>query len=138
MSTFQVSILAADHVLYKGPCESLMIPTPKGQYGILAHHSKMISAVVPGTLTYREPGQEDSVAAVSSGLMKIENNEVLVLVDAAERPEEIDENRAKAEAAAAREAILQKKSIQEYHSAQTRLARAINRLKVKNSYSKIP
>ena len=70
--------------------------------------------------------------------MKIENNEVLVLVDAAERPEEIDENRAKAEAAAAREAILQKKSIQEYHSAQTRLARAINRLKVKNSYSKIP
>lgn len=132
MSQFQVFILAADNVLYEGPCESLIVPTIQGQYGILAGHSNMISAVVPGKLTYRIPDHPEQIAAVSGGLVKVENNEVLVLVDTAERPEDIDANRAKRAADEAKEAILQKRSIQEYHSAQANLARAINRIKVKN------
>ena len=84
-------------------------------------------------MSYRIPGEETKIAAVSSGLIKIENNEVLVLVDSAERPEEIDANRAKEAADAAREALLQKQSIREYRTAQTNLARAIARLRVKGS-----
>ena len=70
---------------------------------------------------------------LSPGIMKIENGEVLVLVDSIERPEEIDVNRAKREADAAQEAILQKRSMKEYRLAQATLSRALNRLKVKNS-----
>lgn len=134
MSTFQVYILATDCAFYEGPCESLIVPTLQGQYGILPSHSNMIGAVIPGTLTYKLPGEPEKQAAVSAGLIKIENNEVLVLVDSVERPEDIDENRAKRAADEAKEAILQKKSIQEYRSAQANLARAISRLRVKNSY----
>ena len=65
--------------------------------------------------------------------MKIEDNEVLILADTAERPEEIDINIAKRDAEEAKEAILQKKSIQDYKSAQAKMARAINRLRVKES-----
>ena len=137
MSQFQVFILAADNVLYEGPCESLIVPTIQGQYGILAGHSNMISAVVPGKLSYRIPGHPEQFAAVSEGLVKVENNEVLVLVDTAERPEDIDANRAKRAVDEAKEAILQKRSIQEYHSAQANLAKAINRLKVKNCYDEL-
>jgi len=56
---------------------------------------------------------------------------VLVLVDSVERPEEIDAARARREADQAREAMLQKKSRQEYQLAQASLARAMNRLRVK-------
>lgn len=131
MGIFQVFILAADCAFYEGPCESLVVPTLQGQYGILPNHSNMISAVIPGTLTYKLPGSPEKQAAVSAGLVKVENDEVLVLVDSAERPEDIDENRARRAADEAKEAILQKKSIQEYRSAQANLARAISRLKVK-------
>lgn len=134
MSQFQVFILAADNVLYEGPCESLVVPTSQGQYGILANHSNMISAVIPGKLTYRTPDGEEQLAAVSAGLVKVENNEVLVLVDTAERPEDIDVNRAKRAADEAKEAMLQKRSIQEYRSAQANLAREVNRLEVKRHY----
>ncbi len=96
MSTFQVSILAADRDFYEGPCESLVIPTLQGQYGILAHHRNLIAAVVPGTLHYKVPDKPEQIAAVSAGLIKVENNEVLILVDSAERPEDIDVNRASA------------------------------------------
>ena len=131
MDTFQVHILAADRTLYEGPCVSLTIPASDGERGILAHHSSMMAAVVPGMLRFQPPGEEVQLAAVSPGMVKVENNEVLVLVDSAERPEEIDEARARREADQAREALLQKKSRQEYQLAQGSLARALNRLRVK-------
>ncbi len=132
MDTFQVHILAADKTMYEGPCVSLTIPASDGERGILAHHSSMMAAVVPGILRWQPPGQPVQLAAVSPGMVKVENNEVLVLVDSAERPEEIDEARARWEADQAREAILQKKSRQEYQLAQASLARALNRLRVKS------
>ncbi len=76
MEVFSVHILAADRTFYEGECVSLIIPTITGQYGILAHHSNMISAIVPGTLSYEVPGHPKQIAAVSSGLVKVEDNEV--------------------------------------------------------------
>ena len=130
MSTFSVRILAADKVLYEGECESMVIPTPWGQYGILAHHCKAICAIVSGRLTYRVPGKKPQYAAVSDGLAKIGDNEVLVLVDTAERPDEIDINKVRLAADASREAMLQKRGMREYRQAQATLARAISRMDV--------
>ena len=132
METFQVHILAADRTFYEGPCVSLTIPASDGELGILAHHSSMIAAVRPGTLRYRVPDQPVRLAAVSPGMVKVENNDVLVLVDSAEHPEEIDAARAQREADEAQEALLQKRSRQEHQIAQATLARALNRLRVKN------
>ena len=72
--------------------------------------------------------------AVSAGIMKIEENDVLVLVDSILRPEEIDEERAERELAMAKEAMLQKLGRQEYLSAQAQLARAASKLKIRRSY----
>ena len=131
MEEFQVKILASDHPFYEGPCYSLTLPTSDGMRGIRAHHSNMITALVPGTMHYQIEENVSLEAAVSQGLAKVENGEVLILVDTAERPEEIDAKRAKRDADAAKEALLQKKSIQEYRSAQANLARALSRLRVK-------
>ena len=131
MEPFQVHILAADQTFYEGPCLSLTIPASDGELGILAHHSPMIAAVKPGTLRYQIPGEEPRLAAISPGMVKVEKN-VLVLVDSAERPEDIDAVRAQREADEAREALLQKRSRQEHQIAQATLARALNRLRVKN------
>ena len=132
MKPFPVHILAADHAFFEGECTTLILPTVDGQYGVLAGHSNAIGAIVPGTLTCRTAAGETLYAAVSAGLVKVEDGEVLVLVDAAERPEEIDKNRAERAAAAAKEALLQKRSIREYRLAEANLARAINRLRVKS------
>lgn len=132
MDTFQVHILAADRTFYEGPCVSLTIPTSDGEQGILAHHSPMIASVQTGTLRWQTPDGGVELAAVSPGMVKVEKNEVLVLVDSAERPEEIDEVRARREADQAREALLQQRSRQEHQVAQATLARALNRLRVKS------
>ena len=79
MKPFNVHILAADHTFYDGECVSLIVPTVTGMYGIHAGHSNMISAIVPGMLSYQLEGEEMQIAAISPGIMKIENGEVLVL-----------------------------------------------------------
>lgn len=134
MDTFQVRILAADDSFFEGNCQFMVIPASDGALGILAHHSNMIAAVVPGELRFQPDDGALRTASVSSGLVKVENNEVLVLVDAAERPEDIDVNRAKRAADEAREALLQQKSRQEYKRAQANLARAISRLRVREHW----
>lgn len=132
MNSFTLEILAAEKPFFEGDCISLVIPTTQGQYGIQAMHSNMIAAIVPGVLKMTTPDEEVFIAAVSEGLVKVENNHVLILVDTAEHPEEIDANRARHSAEMAKEAILQKKSIQDYYFAQAKMARALSRLKVKD------
>ena len=55
---------------------------------------------------------------------------VILLVDAAERPEDIDVNRALRARKEAEEQLRQKRSMAEYQLAQGNLARALNRLRV--------
>lgn len=134
MNKFKVKILAADKIFYEGECTSLIIPTTEGEYGILAHHSNMLGAIMPGLLKVKLTDDEDfNIASISNGIFKIENNEVLLLVDSIERPEEIDINRAERDAKIAKESLLQKMARQEYYTTQIKLARAINRLRVKSN-----
>ena len=131
MESFNVRILASERKFYEGPLESLIIPTPEGQYGIQAGHCNIMSAIVPGVMTYRLPGKPDEKAALSSGIVKVEDGEVLILVDTAERPEEIDEFRAARRKAEAKEAMLQELSRREQRQAEATLARAISRINAK-------
>ena len=131
---FPLHVLTATSPFYEGMCESLIIPTVDGRYGVLSGHSDTICAVVPGELYIRLPGGEMRVAACAAGIMKVEKEDVLVLVDSAIRPEDIDADRARRMADDAREQLLQKQSIEEYHAAQARLARALARLSVREKY----
>lgn len=131
MKNFTLHLFGADRLFYEGECSSVTVPAVDGQYGVLANHSNVITAIVPGELTFVVPGQEKVIVAVAGGIMKVEDNDVLILVDSVLRPEEIDAERAEREAAAAREALLQKRSRQEYRSVQAQLARAVTKLKVR-------
>ncbi len=133
MNVFQLTVLAADKPFYDGPCESLRFPGSDGQYGIQANHRNMIAAIVPGTLRF-QTAAEEQVAAISEGLIKVEDNHVLILADTIERPEDIDVNRAKRDADEAQEILLQKRSLQDHHTARARMVRALNRLHVREQW----
>lgn len=134
MQEFSLAILATDCDFYEGPCESLIVPTADGKRGILANHSNLIEAIVPGELKFTVPGEEPRYAVVSEGMLKVEDNEVLVLVDFAERPEDVEENKKKREEARKKEQELQKKSHREYVETEANLRRAMMKLGDKKDY----
>ncbi|MBR1496626.1 MAG: ATP synthase F1 subunit epsilon [Oscillospiraceae bacterium] len=126
---FTVHILSTERNFYEGPATSLVIPTSDGQFGILAGHSSMAAAIVPGILTCRLPDGSSVTAVVSHGLARYENGDAMVLVGSAERPEEIDEARARRAEQRARAELLQKHSWHEHLQTQANLSRAMMRLK---------
>ena len=129
MGTFSLKIISSDKIFYEGPCQYLTIPAPDGQKGVLPHHENMVIAVDPGEFKFQKPDGEWVEAVVSMGFAEIMNNRVSVLVNTAERPEDIDVKRAEEAKERAEERLRQKQSIQEYHLSQASLARAMARLK---------
>lgn len=131
MDTFGLKIIASDKVFYEGRCRKLIIPAPDGEKGILANHENMVIAIVVGMAKVQLSGEEEwKDLAVGSGFAEIVNNRVTLLVDTAERPEDIDVRHAKEQQERAEEQMRQKQSIQEYYHTQASLARAMNRLRV--------
>jgi F-type H+-transporting ATPase subunit epsilon len=137
MDSFKLHFMASEHMVYDGDAESVSLMTTEGSIGILAHHSNLIMAVVPGIVEY-VPAGEDAKAAgkdgrqvvvVSDGLLKVENNEVMILVDTAEHPEEIDEARARRAEERAREALKRANSNRDVALASAELSRAMSRIK---------
>ena len=126
---FRVHILAADRDFFDGMCQSVRLPTVDGHIGVMAHHINFVTALIPGEMWYRLADGTEHTAAISHGLVRMENNDVLILVDSAEHPEEIDMARARRAAERAKEIMLQSKSWQEYLQTQASLSRAMNRLK---------
>ena len=136
---FRLSILAADKAFYTGECLSLVVPTTEGSSGTMARHMNMIAAVVPGILKavlWNGNREKEERLAVTEGIVKVEGNEVLVLVDSLERPEEIELARAERELQAAKAALKKKSSELEHTLATAKLARALNRIRAKQFVDK--
>ena len=135
MNTFSLKVIATDKVFYDGKCTALIIPALDGEREILAHHENMVIATTEGEVRCRTDENSDwKKAVVGVGFVHIANNRVTMLVDTAERPEDIDAVRAKQAYERAVEQLRQKQSIQEYHMSRASLARAMARLKEAGKY----
>ncbi len=129
---FDLEILAADRIFYQGKCRSLTVPSTDGSYGILANHENAMIAVAIGIASYTTENGEHFEAVFSSGICIVENNRVTVLVETAERPEEIDRHHAEQDAADAEEALRNRKNISDIKRAKAKMARAAQRLRAKD------
>ena len=124
--------MASDHMVFDGDAQSVSLPTTEGSIGILADHSNVIMAVIPGMLEYTAEGGKQQVV-VSSGLLKVENGEVMILVDAAEKPEDIDEARARRAEERARQELKRANSNRDHAMVEAELSRALSRIKASKS-----
>lgn len=128
MSTFSLKVIACDRVFYDGEVQSLIFPGFDGEMAILAHHESMTCTVEVGEIRFKLPDDTWKEAIVSEGFLRVEDNEVTMIVFSAETPEEIDEFRAQAALERAKEQLQQKQSRLEYEMTTASMARAMARL----------
>ena len=96
----------------------------------MPNHENMVIAVKIGMGRMEIEEGNWMEVALGRGFAEVVNNRVTLLVDTAEKPEEIDIRHAQEQKERAEERIRQKQSIQEYYHSQASLARAMNRLRV--------
>lgn len=135
MNTFMLSITASSGEFYQGSCESLVLPTFDGVYGVQAGHSPVLVALHMGMLHFTSGGEERDVL-VGDGIAEVTPSYVMVLVDSAERPEDIDRNRAEAARVRAEERLQHQRSMHEYYQSKIALDRAMQRLQAAAKYKR--
>lgn len=126
--TIELEIITPEKKFYSGPAEGIIMPAIDGQYGVQPGHEPVVTALEPGTVRYCVDGTWNEVV-VSMGFAEVMPDYAILLVDTAERPEEIDRARAERALERAEERMRQKQSIQEYYRSKAAIARAMARLK---------
>ncbi len=86
----RLEIITPDGTVFEGDAQSVSIPTPDGEITVLPHHIPLMSIVLPGSVMVRENGEE-RLLAVSRGVIEIDGQTVRLLVDSADRAEELEE-----------------------------------------------
>lgn len=137
MAVFHLKIISSDKIFYNGPCYCLVIPATDGEKAVMAHHEEMLIAIRSGEMRMQtEENGEWICAVLGQGFCQIANNRATLLADTVERPEDIDALRAREALERAQERLRQKQSIQEYHTTQAAIARALVRLKETEKFTK--
>ena len=134
MEKFILNITASSGEFYQGYCESLTLPTG-GVYGVQAGHNPVLVALHMGLMHFTVNGEEHEVL-VGDGIAEVTPTFVLLLVDSAERPEDIDRNRAEAARIRAAERLQHKQSMHEYYQTKIALDRAMQRLQTAAKYKR--
>ena len=135
MNSFILNITASSGEFYQGSCESMVLPVKDGVYGVQAGHSPVLVAIHMGMLKFTVDGETREIL-VGDGIAEVTRTFVLLLVDSAERPEDIDKNRAEAARIRAEERLQHKQSMHEYYQTKIALDRAIQRLQTASKYKR--
>ena len=135
MNSFILNITASSGEFYQGSCESMVLPVKDGVYGVQAGHSPVLVAIHMGMLKFTVDGETREIL-VGDGIAEVTPTFVLLLVDSAERPEDIDKNRAEAARIRAEERMQHKQSMHEYYQTKIALDRAMQRLQTAAKYKR--
>src|SRR5580698_11067753 len=96
--TFKLEIVTPEKKVVDTTAEEIQIPGKNGYLGVLPGHAPLITELAVGEITFRESSGSNSNEqrlAVAWGFAEVLPNKVTILAETAERPSEIDVERAR-------------------------------------------
>ncbi|MBQ5357023.1 MAG: ATP synthase F1 subunit epsilon [Oscillospiraceae bacterium] len=91
-----LKVITPVEVLFEGEAKSFIVKTKGevGEFAVLADHMPMTAAVGNGTLVINLPDETVKRTTLFTGYCVVHNNNAVIIVEAGEKPEEIDFERA--------------------------------------------
>ena len=126
---YRLRIVTPERVFYEGDVEMVEFNTSEGQIGVLPGHIPLTVIVKPGILVITEKDGTKE-AALHAGFAEILPDQLTILAEIIEWPEEIDEGRAEAALQRAQERLSNRETQTDLARAETALQRAIARIEV--------
>lgn len=131
MSTILLEVATPDKgEVYAKDINMLITRSIYGELGILPKHANLLTELIPHAMRIKESGGEVKLF-ISGGFMEVTPEKITILADAAENPDDIDVERAKAAYKRAEERLAKKDPELDVDRAEAALARAKARLLVK-------
>lgn len=127
---FILDVVTLKRVVFSEPVESVIAPGTVGYFGILPGHTPFVSSLQVGITKITKVGGEKLNLFTSTGFLMTDGKRVILLADAAERPEEIDATRAQRAKERAEKRLAERAPDTDINRAKVALLRAITRLKL--------
>ena len=127
--TFQLEIVTPEKMVVRDVAEEMQIPGANGYLGILPGHAPLITELAVGEISYRKAGQTHYLA-VAWGFAEVLPEKVTILAETAERPQEINVERAQVAWQRAEEELKTGQTEADFTHAEDSLKRAETRLDV--------
>ncbi len=108
MAALRLEIVTPDQVVLSTEVDYVGAPGVDGEFGVLAGHIPLLTALSIGTLVYRI-GNKDNLAFVAGGFAEVADNKISILAQSAELAENIDAERAEKAKARAEQRLQQAK-----------------------------
>ena len=82
MDTMKLSIVTPNGEIFNGDVKSVSLPGKEGEFGVLPHHSSLVSSLTVGVIEIEKKDSTEAVA-INWGHVKVTEDSVDVLVDGA-------------------------------------------------------
>jgi F-type H+-transporting ATPase subunit epsilon len=89
MSTFKANLVSPEKLLFSDEVDQVDLPGLEGDFGVLAGHAPIVSALRPGFVVIRAADTQQRFV-VLGGLAEFSKEELTILADAASTVEEFD------------------------------------------------
>ncbi len=89
MSTFQLSLVSPEKLLFAGQVDQVDLPGAEGDFGVLAGHAPVVAVLRPGIVTAMAGALRERFV-VFGGLAEFSQAELTILADVATSAEDID------------------------------------------------
>jgi F-type H+-transporting ATPase subunit epsilon len=129
-TTLKLQIVTPEGTVYSDDVELVGLRSVDGQIGILPHHVRLMTQMLPGEMMVRKDGH-DHFLAVGEGLVEVTGERVAIATDMAVAAETIDEAMAEEARQRAEARLRDKISDEEVASVNAALARSLAQLHVK-------
>jgi len=83
MDTIKLSIVTPNGEIFNGDVKSMTLPGKEGEFGVLPHHSSLVSALTVGVIEIDELDGGKEAIAINWGHVKVSEYSVDVLIDGA-------------------------------------------------------
>jgi len=103
--TLHLKVVTPTRVVVEADVDEVSLQGALGVLGILPGHAPLLAALRIGELSYHVAAGGTKRLAAEAGFVEVANDLVTVLVDGAQRPEEIDVDQARADRTTAEEAL---------------------------------
>lgn len=130
MKTVKVSVVTPDGPVYDGEAEIVSVRGKSGDLGIMPNHIPLVTPLTVNPVRLKKDGSTQLVA-VHGGFIEVRPEQVTILAQAAELPDKIDVNRARAAKERAEQRLNEAKQDEiDFARAELALRRAMTRLEV--------
>jgi len=132
MAQILLQIVTPDKLVLSQDVDYVGAPGLLGEFGVMANHIPFLSALGIGSLMYKVGGKANYVF-VSGGFAEVSGNKVTILAEVAERPEDIDVERAKKAQERAKQRLEREREKVDYARATAAMQRSLYRMKVREA-----